>query len=316
MKISNRELRQRLLSERQSILNILESISASDKLNRLNFEEELASLNHQLSRLKDEDSRANRALSHQADEHEYTSLIFYGDPVIAQRGIDASFAADVLVNFQRVVSSLVAARQGITKNKGPVPLRGSTNLHITNIVRGSFGFVIEPIARQSDLFENETAHALGLATRLISKLSEPGSDEQDNLISETNERTLQNVQRFFQTMKKSNAQMRMETKDGDYDIYESQVITILENVSRLEVEETIVNKRGTLEGLLPEGHRFELKVDGETVSGSVSKSLSYDQLVEWLSEHHRQPVHVSLKRREVFRNNKSIRISFSLQGID
>src|SRR5258708_1964053 len=124
--------RKALLADRASVIAMLERVGPADILGRMSFE----------TRLSEIDARLE-ALGVEADHLGSVALVFQGAPVLGSHSIDAEFASDVLKTFQDMVSRRVATEiAGELGERGPIPTRLPTNLGISNMVRGSVGFLL------------------------------------------------------------------------------------------------------------------------------------------------------------------------------
>src|SRR6476661_3888379 len=78
------------------------------------------------------------------DHRASVALFFSGEPVLGSRGVRAEFAGKAVDLFQDLVSKQFAAVEiGRMGQRGPIPLRPSSDMMITDVARGSVGFVLE-----------------------------------------------------------------------------------------------------------------------------------------------------------------------------
>ena len=139
------------------------------KLERDFAHADLAAVQGLLAQLGDEDIMARFGLEARRDELQQTietldaapdepvasaALFFGGGPVIGARGIESEFAGSAVTKFQDIVAKVLAHETGGLGQRGIVPNKGASTLHITNIVRGSFGFLLEEVQpHQQQLLE-------------------------------------------------------------------------------------------------------------------------------------------------------------------
>jgi hypothetical protein len=144
------------------------------------------------------------------------TLFFTGQPVIANRGIEAEFGADAAKGYQDIVTRLFAYRQtGRLGQRGNIPGRELSKLYITHVVRGSFGFRLEELAPQQPLLASALKEAMDETARVMLTFAEP--DEEASLTSVTNldGRVLDAVRAFFDLMRRSDAAFRLVSGELD-----------------------------------------------------------------------------------------------------
>ena len=79
------------------------------------------------------------------------AVYFGGKPVFGSRGISADFAGRMLNHFQDLVGLTFAKVElGTLAERGRIPRRDATNLMITEIAKGSFGFILNQISDQDE----------------------------------------------------------------------------------------------------------------------------------------------------------------------
>lgn len=311
MMIANRERLRSLQAQLSTLEGTLDRIPPSDRINRMSVEQDIKRIRNELYKLKDE------SFSKDPSEDTFLSLAFSGDPVIAQRGIDIEFAGKIIQGIQGLVSSIVASRQGSNANKGPIKDREKSTLHITGIVRGSFGFVIEPIARQMDMFEAETSRALNSAAQMLVSISDPFVDlDNDPVLADASDRVLENLSKMIDHLSTSNATLSLSTPSISHVIAEREISISRKKLDVTQVEEKIVKKVGILNGILPESHRFELNVDGEIITGPVARMIPTSNLQDWNASAAGKKVTLKLRERILIRKGEVVRTTYLLLELD
>ena len=96
----------------------------------------------QFSRRLDDLTRRLQEIEEAPSTAVEVGLFFGGRPVVGSYGILAEFGAKALAEFQTLVSSAFAAQEGALGSRGPVPQRDRTQLLLTDVARGSFGFIL------------------------------------------------------------------------------------------------------------------------------------------------------------------------------
>src|SRR6516165_2720006 len=112
-----------------AVSSLLGQLSEEDVMVRFGLEARLQELRKTLADLeavKDEPTAS-------------AALFFGGQPVIGSKGIESEFAGAAVTKFQDLVAKVLAQQAGGLGLRGIVPNKGASTLHITNIVRGSFG---------------------------------------------------------------------------------------------------------------------------------------------------------------------------------
>ena len=311
MNLAYRDVRRNLEAQLRSLEIALSEVPSSDRINRMSIEQDLMLLQRRLAEL---DSQG--FASSDSSEASFFALYFSGDPVIAERGIDLDFAGRALANFQSLVSSVVSSRQGASGKRGPIRDRDKSALHVTGVVRGSFGFKIEPIARQLALFEEETVVALDHVAKMLVTVSDPFSDlDAEKVFDDANGRVLDNVSTFLNHIERAGARLRFSTRNLDHEIGEREFAISRKKLEITEVEEETQVVRLTMNGFLPQRHRFEAYYDGEIIYGLVARSIDEDELKEWQSDNLYVPVDVKLKTRNLKRNGEVVRTSYTLLSL-
>lgn len=265
-----------LVADRAAILDLIsQSDAVGDYLGRVQFMRKL-----------DEIDSALRDLESISSTRAAVALYFGGPKIVGSQGIDAEFAGDVLGDFQDLVSKAFARKElGSLGSRGPVPVRSSTNLMVTSVARGSFGFVLEEVGSQGEAFDTELVQVVDDVTNLIADVVSSEEEEFMQAISSLDDRSLTSTRRFFATLSKASATMRIVERDRELLLDRSAVELGRERTEQTQVEESEGERfQGVLLGLLPQHRRFEFKLLGseETISGRVDADISQtvgDQLL-------------------------------------
>lgn len=136
--------RDQLAAEIAGLNSLLNSLPHNDLLGRIGLE----------ARREEVQERFN-SLANEQDRRAKVALYFGGDPVVGSMGIQAGFGTSVVSTFQDLVSKVWGTAEGAQlMPMGPVKDKGGSQLHITNLVHGSFGFLLEELDRTSEpMFE-------------------------------------------------------------------------------------------------------------------------------------------------------------------
>lgn len=200
------------------------------------------------------------------------AVFFGGTPVVGSRGIRADFAADALEHYQELVSKRMASSTlGPLAARGRIPMRDVSNLLVTDVVRGSFGFVLE---EAGDANAPMIATALHQAVDDVSTLLNKIAAEDYALFEEAAEtldgRTLAAVRDFLRLLDDNGATLRVVEGQRDLNFDRASLHRGRERADATGIEEQVVDKEGLL-FLFPDARRFELHtLAGEVIRGSVS----------------------------------------------
>ena len=97
------------------------------------------------------------------------ALFFGGRPVMGSRGIEAAFAGEAISNYQDLLSKISASGEsGQIPGKGPVRNSAASQLHVTEVLHGSFGFLLQELDELGEpMFRSQLRDAAAKATQLI-----------------------------------------------------------------------------------------------------------------------------------------------------
>ncbi len=251
--------------------------------------------------------------------HASVGLFFGGRPVVGSKGIRADFAGLMVAQFQDLVSKRLATLEsGPLASRGPVPLREKAQLMMTDVARGSFGFVLEEEPSSDALTNTPLQIVVEEMSELIYRLSLP-EDEIFESISETlDERLLLSVRRFFQLLDDAGATLRIVQGDKSLPMGADAIHLAR---SRSEALQIVQREDERLEGvlyLLPATRRFELHAVGggdEVVKGSVTPEC-LETLVGGAGGQAADAVgqrwQVEVRVREVQQRNRKPQINYTL----
>jgi len=216
-----------------------------------------------------------RLLEQQSPEQEKlgsVALFFGGGPVIGSRGIRAEFAGEVISNYQDLVSKIWASDDNSQMpNKGPVKDAAASQLHVTEIVHGSFGFLLEELDELgTPLFESPLRAATEKATQLILAFASEREEVFEELLDRVPARVFSAVRDFLKPIHREDAVFRMVEGDTDVSFDEASVERAYKRAEAYSFEEDIFDKDGELLGVIPIGRRFEFRQgNGEVLRGNV-----------------------------------------------
>lgn len=299
--------RDRLQAELATVGRMLNQFSDEDVVMRIGLEDRQIELQQAVAQL----------VADVPDRSATTALYFGGKPVIGSRGVDSDFGSRAVTMFQDLVSKQFAHETGGLGQRGIVPNRGAARLHITDVVRGSFGFKLEEIDDQGPLLDTALKDSVDHVSDLFAAFGEDDEERFEATVAEVDERVLATTKEFFSLMRQSGATFRMVTGDRD----RSMMTGDIERAERRATTTTVSDHDEAIEGVfsvaLPEGHRMEFRTLGErgVIQGRVARTFSAAAIVALNRDWMEKPAIGQFKVRKVMKNDKLVRESFTLAGI-
>ncbi|MGF6904562.1 hypothetical protein [Paraburkholderia sp. GAS348] len=282
---------------------------------------------YQFSARKEEIEQALDQIVSRPVTHAELGVFFGGRPVQGSRGINADFAGKALEDLQSLVSKRYSGREfGRLAQRGPVPGGDTSQMLVTNIVRGSVGFVLEESGNDVQLVETPLKEAVDEVTDILSRV---GADDEavfEEAASELDERLLVTLRQFFQRLDDFGATMRVVDGTRDFLLDRHAVSRARERTQAMEIVERDVEMTGTL-FVLPESKRFDLitMVEGQQAILKGTLSASVFRQIHGQGNDEQQPVDpraitrtpwvVEIKTRELRERNRAPRQVHTLQRL-
>ncbi|MVT64830.1 hypothetical protein GPL21_06875 [Bradyrhizobium pachyrhizi] len=287
---------------------LLDRVGDRDVMSRFGLEDQLSELKEALARLE---AMPPETLASAA-------LFFGGRPVLGSQGIESGFAGSAVGQFQDLVSMVHAHDTVGLAERGTVPRRSSSTLHITNIVRGSFGFLLEEVQPQLQIVDSSLKTAVDEATRLLMAFGEDDEEDFRSAVEEIDQRVLAASGEFFDLMRKSGATVRLVSGETDRSFGSDVVARAVERARTTTVVDGDDVVRGQLAGVLPESHQFEFRAADErgTIRGRVDRGLTPHQLGLFNKEYVNTNSRAKFKVKRVLRNQSVVREKYTLTGIE
>lgn len=266
---------------------------------------------YQLGKRRSQIERELRSASQQQERRASVALFFGGNPVLGSRGISAEFAGHMLENFQDLVARTFAAEElGILGERGPIPLKHATDLMVTNVTKGSFGFVLDEISPQEEIDDTALKRVVEQVVTTLEKVVSPNELDFEAVLEELDSRLLVSLKDFFSVMDTAEATLRLVDDVADIAFDKPSIHRGRLRTEATQIDESDITIEGVLEGFLPEHRKFELRLDTEEMLyGSVSKEAAeqYAQLVIKGETPVRRRWRVRLRQRVVTPLNRSPR---------
>lgn len=197
-----------------------------------------------------------------------------------------------------------------------MPNKNAATLHITNIVRGSFGFLLEELQAQAQIVDSTLKEAVEETTDVLEAFAEPTEERFQSAIEVIDERVLATARDFFVVVNQAGATMRIVSGTKDKSFGAEAVSRAAERAVTIVVEDDRLNIDGTLTGMLPEAHQFEFRTAlGEVIRGRVARNLTADKLSGYNRQIVGLPARANCTVKRLFRNGLLARESFTLNTI-
>ncbi|EHS1102552.1 hypothetical protein RHA02_003535 [Vibrio cholerae] len=252
-----------LTSDKHAVQQLIsEAIEYGDIVGELQYREKLEKLDKEISLIKN----AN-------ETNASVALFFGGEPVLGSQGILASFAGNVLENFQELVNKSFASKEnGSLGERGKIPLKANSNLMITQVAKGSFGFILDEVSDQIEITETALKHTVDYVLELINASAQPDDETFEKLIESLDKRVLQSLKDFFITLDKAHSTMRLVGDEQEYSLDSNWIhrARLRTEATEIEEDEDLVYLK--VLGLLPEHCKFEAVTrEGNIIYGSTTR---------------------------------------------
>jgi hypothetical protein len=258
--------RQRINAELAGLNTLLASLPDNDVIGRMS-----------LTSRRDNLVRELEALEQTAENRAKIALYFGGEPVVDSTGVEAGFGADSLGQFQDLLTKVWAVNSGTLSPMGPIPDKDASQLHITSLVHGSFGFLLEELDEQGEpLFETPLRQAADKAVEYIVNFADENEARFTETLETLDPRVFKAVREFIRTVYKANATFRVVEGETDARFDRVAIERVWIRIETIDVDEQQVTREGRLLGMIPVGRRFEFEPDGASkiIEGKVGERFS------------------------------------------
>jgi hypothetical protein len=198
-------------------------------------------------------------------------LFFGGRPVVGSYGILAEFGSKAVAEFQTLVSSAFAAQEGTLGSRGRVPQRDRTQLLLTDVARGSFGFILHQAEDHPQFVDSAMKGVVSHAVDLVFRVASPDQEIFETLAEGIDSRVLGSLRSFFKVLDDAGATLRIVEDRREFTLQREEVGRARERTESVTFTESEGEATGALY-VLPVGRRFELHpvAGGEAIRGSVA----------------------------------------------
>ena len=200
-------------------------------------------------------------------------LRFYGSPVYGSSGVKASFTSKIFAATQRLINIDYAQRTSVGNKKKYL---SESELFVTGVTHGSFGFQLEKLQNDSLFDSNDLSTTLN---NVISLIENSTKDEGDfnNLLETSNFQLLGALKDFLQIIDKENAGAVIETGNLQYDLTAENAKIAYSRLSSSISDPEIVKVEGKFYWL-PDSNKFQILSDSVDIIGIVSSEIEEGSL--------------------------------------
>ncbi len=209
------------------------------------------------------------------------ALIFNGRPVAGAAAIDASFGSKAIDQFQRTVATAFAvqAADGHVGQRGPTISSEMAALHITGIVHGSFGFILEEIDPRGEQWTDSALKSAAVAAvEILERVASPDEADAQAALEEVNDRLFVNIRDFVKLVHDNQATLTIAEHERAIELNAPAVARAFERVANASIEDEELTLEGVLQGVLPAARRFEFEGGGLRISGKIARDISEEYL--------------------------------------
>jgi hypothetical protein len=289
-----------------AIEGMIGGLTDEDVLTRMSLEGRRDELREQLAAIPTEEEQLASA-----------AVFFGGRPVVGSMGIESEFGGKAVSMLQDLVSKQFAHDGGGIGQRGVVPDKSGARLHVTDVLRGSFGFLLEELQPQGQLLDTSLKASLDRVTELLSAFAEPSEEGFETAVEAVDERVLTAAQEFFSLLRREGATLRMVAGDIEHSFDETSVERAAERAKVTTVVDKEESIEGQLAGILPDAHRFEFRTVGPRgiIEGRVDHTLSASDAAQLITTWLNKDAVAIVAVRQVYKDETVVRESFTLRGI-
>ena len=243
---------------------LLSARKSGDIVGEMQLEHRISELSRKLNSLKEETLSDNSAS---------VALFFGGQPVLGSKGIAAEFAGTVLEQFQDLIAKVFANNEvGDLGERGLVPFNVNSELMVTGLARGSFGFILDEMSDQVQLESSQLSHVIDKAAVLLRDSAAQDDAIFESILEDMAPRTLIALRDLFKNLDSSKATLRVVEKELDFTLDGPSILRAKIRTEATSIEESTAEIEGILVGFLPKHRKFELADQaGNLYYGSASK---------------------------------------------
>ena len=243
---------------------LMDAESANDYIGVKQFQYKLEQVQDELGQLD---------LPDQVDEPASVALLFGGGPVFGSRGIAADFSGAALDRFQDLVSKVFASSdQEPLGKRGTIPGKSQSTFMISELARGSFGFVLEESGVNAESSDHEKlGDSLDTTLKILEETGSQNEPDFQELLDSLDPRILQGLREFFKTLDSADATLRAVDDLREVNLDRLAIDRGRQRTEATDISESPRALNGKLIGFLPEHKKFEaMTTDQRSIYGTVS----------------------------------------------
>lgn len=293
-----------LIADLASVDRLINQMAGEDPISRASFEDRRTEIEAALRELDAEPEQAAAS----------AALYFGGRPVVGTIGVEADFAGRAVSGFQDLVAKVLAqSEDGALGERGVVANRAAAALHVTNILRGSFGFLLEEVASQGALVDTSLKWAVDEAVNLMDAFVEGNEEVFQEAVAGTDQRVVATARSFFSVMANSGATLKLVVDHNEWLFDADSITRASQRAAATEVTEVVAVQRGALAGVLPQQHLFEFRDnDRGTIHGRVSRILTAGQISDFGRRFIDREAEATMRIKQVLRDGHIAKETFLL----
>lgn len=251
------------------------------------------------------------------------ALFFGGRPVVGSHGIQAEFSGKAVAGFQKILSQRFAAQEfGPLSARGRVPLKDSSQMLVTDVVRGSFGFVLQSALGESasesmDLApETDLKAVVDQVAGSLSRIAAEDSSLFDDAVADIDDRQKGALTEFFKLLDDSGATLRIVEGERDFELTQAAISRARTRVENLQIREEIKEISGHVAGWTDYAGTFEL-IEHNThhvLRGAVTRDALDRARAERMEPYHKH-VRANIRVREVTTRAREPKLAYTLVSL-
>lgn len=259
-----------LMSEKNTLINLI--LKTPDDFQ---YKLEKMSLNSRLEEVENKLKRVNKDFLHSPSKLKIT---FRGAPVLGTTGISSYFGTTAIKALTDAINCILKSLNS-GKNE-------NANLMITDIAKGSFGFVLEDIGNQSFSLlpedDKTTNIAINKFQEILSFASEPDSNELIENIIELDLNSINKIKDFVEILDKNKAVCAINFNEHSFSFKNNnQVKTALSHLDIAKKSDIDEILNVMFLGVLPNKRKCEFRLVGDdnVYVASIDKKIKDPELI-------------------------------------
>lgn len=244
-------------------------------------------------------------------------LLFSGDAVFGSLGISSNFVSRTIVPIQNLIRLQTSVnRYGNNDSKrGKIKGKKLSELYLTTLERGSFGYELSLLNPQDLFEEEEVAQSIKCVMGIISDVSD-SEETFYQRIQTLPARGLGFINSFFKEVSNNNSILKIESGSEYIELSSAQVKRSYSRVSSTICNEEEVVEKAFFKGALIDTGKFEISTPlGMKINGDISPGLTQDEIAQYNREFSNEECIVKLLKYTTIFNNGKERISYELLNI-